>query len=186
MEIRHPTVARRDDSVLVVIDCQTKLWKNIFNKGDLEGSLPTLLEGAGHLGIPVLLTEQYPKGLGRTTAKVKRAVKDAPLIEKLSFSCFGEGEFNGALRELDRSTLILTGVETHVCILQTALDAIASGYSVQVAEDGVGSREQLNHEVGLRRVQEAGGVVTCVESLLFEWMERCDIDEFKSVVNLLK
>jgi len=186
MDSRHPTIARRDDSVIVVVDCQTKLWKTIFNKGDLENSLPLLLEGAGLLDLPVLVTEHYAKGLGKTTAKVKRATASAPCIGKLSFSCFGEPEFVKALQELDRSTLILVGVETHICILQTALDAMAAGYRVHVAEDGVGTRDQLNHEVGLRRLQEAGTVVTCIESLLFEWMERCDIDAFKSVVNLLK
>ena len=77
-------------------------------------------------------------------------------------------------------------METHVCILQTALDGLAAGYDVHVVEDGVGSREQLNHEVGLRRIQEAGAVVTCIESVLFEWMERSDIEEFKTVVEPLK
>jgi hypothetical protein len=186
MDPRHPTIARRDDSLVVVVDCQTKLWKNIFNKGDLEKSLPLLLEAAGLLDVPVLVSEHYAKGLGKTTARVKKAAAGAPCVGKLSFSCFGEEKFLQAIREVDRSTLILVGLETHVCILQTALDALAEGYTVHIAEDGVGSREQLNHEIGLRRLQEAGAIVTCTESLMFEWMERCDIDAFKDVVNLLK
>ena len=186
MDTRHPTILRPERSIVLVIDCQTKLWKVIEGKTALEKQIPALIEGARLLDVPVVVTEQYSKGLGATTARIKRAAKGAPVIEKMNFSCFGEPAFVETIRDLDRDTLVITGVETHVCVLQTALDALALGYDVHVVEDGVGTRSELNHEVGLRRLSEAGAILTSVESVLFEWMERCDTDVFKSVQELIK
>ena len=186
MEMRHPTIAQLDDSILVVIDCQKRLWKVITGTDALESSMTTLLTGARVLGVPALITEQNPKGLGPTVKPIAEAAEDASSIEKGSFACWGEPSFVSAVRELDRGTLVLMGVETHICILQTALGALAEGYRVHVVADCVGTREPGNQEIGLQRLRASGVVVTCVESVLFEWMQRCDADGFKAIVDLLK
>lgn len=186
METRHPQIARLEQSLLVIVDCQDRLWKIIDGASELEARIPLLLRGAALLGVPALVTEQYPQGLGSTVSVIAEAAGEAPVVTKTTFSCWGEEAFRAAVRERDRTTLVLCGIETHVCVLQTALDALAAGFDVQVASDAVGSRFAANRETGLARLGAAGVTVTCVESLLFEWMERSDRDEFKAVSALLK
>lgn len=186
MDTRHPTVARAVDSALVVIDCQERLWKVIAGADALARQIAVLLRGARILEVPVVVTEQYPKGLGSTVADVKEAAGDSPVLEKMTFSCAGDDGFQSCLRDLERATIVVCGIEAHICVLQTALDLLADGYSVQVVADGVGTRDPSNREVALRRLEQAGAVITCVESVLFEWMERCDAATFKEVQGLLK
>jgi nicotinamidase-related amidase len=182
----RPITAPHDDSILVLVDCQERLWKVIHERGDLEARLGILLAGARALHIPIVVTEQYPKGLGATIPALARAVGGAPVIEKLSFSCWGEPAFEDKIEELDRGTLVLAGIETHICVTQTALDGLADGYQVHLVADGCGTRVPANHEIGLRRVEAAGGIVTAMESVLFEWLERSDHAAFREISRLLR
>lgn len=186
METRHPTVARKDDSVLVVVDCQERLWPVIDGHDAVERQVAILARGARILGVPVVVTEQYPRGLGHTVAGVKDAVGDAPILEKSTFSCAGDAAFAQHLRSYERGTVVVTGVETHICVQQTALDLLADGYHVQIPTDGVGSRSPENKATALRRLERADAVMTCAESVLFDWMERCDVPAFKEIQGLLK
>lgn len=186
METRHPSLASARDSVLVLIDCQERLWKVIHEKDTLEKRLQILLQGASILGVPVLVTEQNPQGLGPTIPSLRQAAPDAPVLAKASFSCCGDDAFRAALRSLDRGTLVLCGIETHICVLQTGHDALASGHAVQVVADACGTRLPHNQPLGLDRLGRAGAGVTAVESVLFEWMERCDAAAFKRVIGLLR
>jgi nicotinamidase-related amidase len=186
MDTRHPTVARAGDSALVVIDCQERLWKVITDAEALERQLAILVRGARILQVPVIVTEQYPKGLGPTVQGLKDAAGDAPVLEKMTFSCAGDDGFQSRLRGLERATIVVCGVEAHICVMQTALDLLADGYAVQVVADGVGTRAPANRDIALGRLEQAGAVITCVESLLFEWMERCDVAAFKQIQGLLK
>ena len=186
METRHPTVARRDDSVLVVVDCQDRLWKVIDGADDVGRQIGVLARGARILGVPVVVTEQYPKGLGRTVAGVAEAVGNAPVLEKSTFSCAGDAVFAEHLRDHERGTVVVTGIEAHICVQQTALDLLADGYRVQIPTDGVGSRSPGNKATALRRMERADAVMTCAESVLFDWLERCDVPAFKEIQGLLK
>lgn len=186
MDTRHPTVARKGESLLLVIDCQERLWKVIQDRVDLERQIGILVRGAQILSVPCIVTEQYPKGLGPTIPGLAEAANGAEVMEKSTFSCLGDTAFLERLRESDAGTVIVSGIEAHICVQQTALDALADGYQVQVVADGVGTRSAGNKGIALRRLEQAGAVITCVESVLFDWMERCDTDAFKEVQGLLK
>lgn len=186
MDTRHPDVARRDRSVLVVVDCQERLWKVIEGREALGGRLAKLISAARILEVPVLLTEQYPQGLGATVEAVGAAADGVAAVPKTCFSCWGEPAFVQAVHDTDRDILVLAGIEAHICVLQTALDALAAGYSVHVVADGVGVRRPENLQPALHRLRHGGAVVTILESVLFEWMERSDIEAFKTVSGLLR
>ncbi len=183
---RHPTIARAGKSLLVLIDCQERLWKVIAGKDALEARMKILLRGAALIGVPVVVTEQNPGGLGPTIPSLRDACPDARVLAKQTFSCCGDPGFREALRATDREQIVLAGIEAHICVLQTALDALALGYDVHIVSDAAGTRLPHNLEPGLRRAERAGAVITTVESVLFEWMERCDAPVFRDVVQLLK
>lgn len=182
----HPALARAADSVLVVIDCQERLWKVMHDGGALQARLTTLLRAAEVLGIPVIFTEQNPQGLGPTLPALRALAPRAQVIAKQSFSCCGAAEFVEALRDSGRGTVLLCGVETHICVLQTALDALARGWKVQIVQDACGSRDPANRSAGLARMDRAGAVLTLIESALFEWMGGTDCAAFRQVRDLLK
>src|SRR4029079_14639057 len=133
-----------------------------------------------------IVSEQFPKGLGRTVPAVAAAAQGAAVIEKTTFSCGAEPAILDAIRGLDRGTVELAGVEAHICVLQTALDLLARGFAVHVAADATGTRLEQNLRIGHDRAARAGAVITSVESIFFEWTGRSDIPEFKQVQALLK
>lgn len=146
-----------------------------------------LIAGCRALDIPILVTEQYPKGLGATLPEVREALGDwyRP-IEKLSFSACGDLHFVASLEATGRQHVILCGVETHVCIYQTARDLRQMGFDVDVVADAVGSRAQINYRTALERLTRHNVDVTTVEMVLFEMMVRADIPEFKAVSSIVK
>ncbi len=186
MGCAHPDIAVCQDSVLVVIDCQERLWKVMHEKDQLEARLLTMVRGAQVLGVPVIFTEQNPAGLGPTLPTLRDAAATAPCIAKQSFNCAGAPEFLTALRATERGTLVLCGVETHICVLQTALAALARGYKVQVVQDACGGRFPSNRIAGLERMARAGAVVTLIESVFFEWMGGTDNPGFRAIRDLIK
>ena len=183
---RHPDLLDRDDSILLVVDVQERLAPIIEERAAVEAAIVRLVRGARILGVPVLVSEQYPKGLGRTVPAVRAAAPDAPVLEKTSFSCGSDAAIMAAIRALDRGTVVLAGIEAHICVLQTALDLIARGWRVHVVADATGTRGPKNLAIGHDRAARAGAVVTSVEAALFEWMGRSDLPEFKEVQALLK
>jgi len=183
---RHPDLLAREDSILLVIDVQEKLAPIIHGRAAVEAGIVRLARGARILGVPVLVSEQYPKGLGRTIPAVRAAAPDAPVHEKTSFSCGAEPAILAAIRRLDRGTIVLAGIEAHICVLQTALDLVARGWKVHVAADATGTRVPANLAIGHDRAARGGAVITSTESVLFEWLGRSDVAEFKEVQALLK
>ena len=180
---------KREDTVLVVIDMQERLMSAM---PDLHSRVAVrntrvLIEAAKILGIPVLVTEQYPKGLGATIEEVTHSLEEgtAP-IEKVVFSCARAEEFANAVKELGRSSYILAGTETHVCVLQTAIDLVNEGYSVYVPADAVVSRNDLDWQKGLDLMGKAGATVGTTEAFLFILLERAGTDEFKAISKLVK
>jgi len=169
-------------AALVVIDVQEAFRKAVPVFDDVARATATLARGAQVVGIPVLATEQYPKGLGRTVPEVAESLPEgAQPIEKV---CFSAAEADGFdLMGADQA--LVCGIETHVCVNQTVLDLLALGIDVHVAEDAVGSRSKQNWQLGLHKVERAGAILTSVETALFELVRRAGTDEFKRVQKLI-
>ena len=177
---------RLDDTVLVIIDVQGKLAQLMHAKDALFSNVRLMIQGASVLEVPILLTEQYPQGLGPTVPEVSELLPDVEPITKTAFSCCGEHAFNEAFSDLGRGQALLVGIETHVCVWQTAHDLLESEYEVHVAADAVSSRNAGNREIGLQRMRDAGAEITCVESALFELMRVAEGPKFKAVSKLLR
>jgi len=174
-------------SVLLLVDIQGSLMPKIFNSDTVTAVTNKLVSIARELDVPAVVTEHYPEGLGHTIPAVAGHLGgDYKPIEKRVFSCYGAKEFRRALEELGRSTLILVGIETHICVLQTALQCLEAGYTVFVAADGVGARSRFDHETALGRMQRAGVTLVTWEMIAYEWMRRADTPAFKKVLPHIK
>jgi len=176
----------RDASVLVIVDVQERLLPAIHDGPAALARMLLLLETAARLGVPVIMTEQYPKGLGPTVAAVRALVPAFAPVEKLEFSCAPVPRFAERLRALNRPQVIVAGIETHVCVGQTALDLAAAGSRVFVPADATGSRRVLDRDAALNRMRDAGVIVTTAEAVVFEWLHRAGTEEFKAVAGFLK
>jgi nicotinamidase-related amidase len=169
-----------DASAVVVIDIQDKLLPKIPDAARLVRNAGFLLDVAAQLDVPVRATEQYPKGLGPTTAEIARRLP-AALPGKTAFSCCGADTFLEELEMLRRPSVVLVGMETHVCVAQTALDLLAAGLHVFLAVDAVAARGAVDHDTALRRLEQAGAVPTTVEAVAFEWLRDAKHPHFKAV-----
>jgi nicotinamidase-related amidase len=171
-----------DRTALVVVDVQEGFRKAIPDFERVAKATATLIEGAEAIGIPMVITEQYPKGLGETAPEVAEHLPDG--LEPLEKVCFSAADAEGF--DLGgRDQALVCGVETHVCVNQTVLDLIAAGTDVQIAEDAVGSRTEENKRVGLHKMERAGATLTSVETALFELLGKAGTDEFKRVQRLI-
>jgi Isochorismatase family len=171
-------------STLVAVDIQDRLLAKIPNAEDLVRNAGFLLDVATLLGVEARAAEQYPKGLGPTTADIARRLPPN-LPAKTAFSCCGAAGFLADLRRGDRPYVVLVGMETHVCIAQTALDLMAAGLTVFLPVDALGSRHGIDHATALRRLERAGAVPTTVEAIAFEWLGDAAHPQFKSVSKLV-
>ena len=183
-------VPNREDAVLVVVDVQERLVPAI-DPELYERSLKNMkivIEAAATLGLPILLTEQYPKGLGKTVPEVAKAFEGRPhqRIEKVSFSCARDEGFLAALSQYGRRQAILAGMETHVCVYQTSVDLINAGYEVFVLDDAVSSRFLHNYQSGLAALRDAGAVVVSTETAVFQLMKVAATPEFKKISSLIR
>jgi nicotinamidase-related amidase len=175
-----------EETLLVVIDVQERLLPHIHGHPELVRSIVRLVKGCQLVGVPVLATEQYTKGLGPTAPAVKEALGDAPLFEKMCFSCWEHGPFREALEASGRLKVLLCGIEAHVCVLQTALQLQAAGFRPQVVADAVSSRFPRNLELALARLQQEGIPLTSVETAVFELLEVCGTEPFRAWIRILK
>lgn len=175
---------RAETSVLVVIDVQDKLLVKIPTAATLVTNAAFLLDVAALLDVPVRATEQYPKGLGPTTAELAKRLP-ASLPAKTTFSCCGAGTFLEELEMLRRPNIVLVGMETHVCVSQTALDLLQAGLHVYLPVDALGARAAIDHDTALRRLEQAGAVPTTVEAVAFEWTCDATHPKFKAVSGLV-
>lgn len=176
----------RKNTILMIIDLQKRLVPYVRNADILVTQTRILMGAVRILGIPLLVTEQYPEGIGPTITELKSLLGDTPVISKRTFSCCREPKVMTALNVLQRRQILICGIETHVCVFQTAADLIERGYQVQVAADAVSSRTEANQTLGLTRIQHAGGEITSVESAIFELLETSACPEFKQVLKLIK
>jgi nicotinamidase-related amidase len=178
-----PALISHADSLLVVIDVQDKLAPLIPDTARIVANIVKLLRLARLLDVPVLLSEQ--ENLGETVDEIKLELKETPPLRKFCFSCFGEDGFTRRLKGHDRRTLILTGVEAHVCVAQTALQA-PSAYRTAVVADAVASRTPGDRDAAEARLRTEGVTILTTEMLMYEWLERAGTDTFRSALPLLK
>jgi nicotinamidase-related amidase len=181
---RSPELMSADDTVLAVIDVQQKLIQLIPGHERIVWNIRRLLDGAKHLGVSVLATEQYPQGLGGTVAEL--ASRLPAVFDKTAFSSCGCEEFCQRLAAVNVPKVLLAGIEAHVCVQQTALDLVANGYRVYVAADAIGSRFIADQETALRRMELAGVTITTTESALFEWCRQSGTSQFKQISALVR
>ena len=175
----------RDKVAFVLIDIQERFLPVIHNIETVIANANRLVRSASILKIPLIVTEQYPKGLGRTVDEIYLD-KGQEIIEKISFDCFGCHDFTRKLEGLGVRSLALFGIEAHVCVLKTALGAIASGYEVHVVADAVSSRTEENKDLALDRLKQSGVFIVSTEMILFQLMDRAGTDEFKAISKLIK
>ncbi|MDX9758713.1 MAG: hydrolase [Bacteroidota bacterium] len=173
-------------SLLLVIDVQGRLADLVWRADIIQNNIRILLEGMNVLDVPVVATEQYPKGLGPTVPPIAALLGDAAPIEKNTFSCCGEFAFETKLVELHKTEIIVCGIETHVCVYQTVRDLIGLGYTVHLVTDAVSSRTEENWKLGVEVCTALGAKRTSTEMLLFEMLERAGTDQFKAISKLVK
>lgn len=176
----------RDVTAGLVIDIQEKLFPHMDKKELFLKKCTILIKGLKELGIPVVVTEQYPKGLGATIPEISELIDRGPVIEKMAFSCCDEPAVLQSPPVRERKTIILCGIEAHVCVLQTVVDLIGSGYNAVVVEDCTSSRSSEDKRVAVERMRSEGAVVTTCESILFELARISGTEEFKAISRLVK
>ena len=184
--MRHPKIIQRENSALLVIDVQEKILPVIDGHENVVENILKLINGFKTLKVPIYYTEQYPKGLGHTESRIKSALNDVKPIEKMSFSCYGAGNLFEELEKKNIHNVVVCGVESHVCVMQTVLDLIEEEYEVFVAADAVSSRRRFDYEIAVRRMDKNGAEITLTESILFEMLNVCGTDEFRTISKLVK
>ena len=176
----------KKDSILVIVDIQEKLV-NSLGKDTVVEKTATLAQAAKIMGIPTIITEQYPQGLGQTMAAVKEVLEsNTTFIEKTSFSALKEDEFFEKLNSHNRKQVVICGIETHICVHQTTEDLLAEGYEVYVAKDACASRNKYEFNQGVERMRDNGAKISCVEIILFEWLRSSKNEHFKEIQALIK
>jgi nicotinamidase-related amidase len=188
MSVKNRFFLERDNALLAVIDVQERLCVAMDDKvlRQLTKNIGILLESAAELNIPVLVTEQYVKGLGATLPELKEKSIGAPCYEKMTFSCCGSAEFIDTLKATGRRQIIITGMESHVCVLQTVIDLRDAGFDVHVVKDAVMSRSKQNWLTAIEIMTIAGAVPTCTESVVFQLLKVAGTEEFKKLSKLVK
>jgi nicotinamidase-related amidase len=180
----HPTHLVADEAALLVIDVQEKLMVKIPGAAGLVRNIAFLIDGARLLDVPVAATEQYPKGLGPTVPELAQRLPERP--DKVAFSSCAVPSVVEGFRRQGRSRIVLMGIESHVCVLNTALDLLALDYRVYLVVDALGSRFAIDHETALRRLEMAGAILTTVETALFEMVSGAGHPKFKQVSALVQ
>jgi nicotinamidase-related amidase len=173
-------------SVLLVIDVQEKLFRAISEKEKRLDNLQRLVKGIQVLEVPLIVTEQYPKGLGPTVKEIADLLPGFKPIAKTSFSCCGDKAFSREFKKLDRKQVLLAGIESHVCVYQTAADLIGSGYEVHAVGDAISSRTEENRQVGLKMMEGLGVKPTSTETVLFELLKIAEGDKFKAISKIVR
>lgn len=185
MRFRSPHLLARETSALLVVDIQEKLIPAIDSSANVVAKSKQLTEAAAILGVPILVSEQYPRGLGKTVDALD--LSNAEVVEEKSmFSCRECQQIAGFLREKAIQTVLLCGIEAHVCVAQTAFDLLAAGFNVHIAVDAIGSRSSIDRETAISRLNLHGVTSTTVEAAIFEWCETSSAAEFKQISQLVK
>ncbi len=176
----------KNETAAVVIDIQERLYPLINGHDSLTKNLVRLITGLKVLEVPLIVTQQYTKGLGETILPVKEAIGEFTHIEKQSFSCCGDSVFQEILKKTGKKNIILMGIESHVCVLQTCLDLLENGYQPVLIEDCAGSRFPNDKKIAVKRMRQAGAIISTYESILFELTVVSGTEQFKSIAKIIK
>lgn len=177
---------KAEASCLIVIDMQERLVPAMQAPARTLKNTRLLLTTAQRLDIPVLITEQYPKGLGHTVREIADVSQGLPILEKVHFSCLEDPRFSDAFRELNRPQAVIAGMEAHICVMQTAAQLMEEGYEVFVVTDATSSRSLASEQACLDRLQASGAGIVTTEMVIFEWLGRADTAAFKELLPLIK
>ncbi|HNV50844.1 MAG TPA: hydrolase [Bacteroidales bacterium] len=175
-----------NESLGLIIDIQEKLYPFIKDNEQITRNTAILIEGLKAIGVNIMVTEQYPKGLGFTIEPLKQLVSDIPVIEKTAFSCCDDQLFSKEFSKHQIKNVIIAGIETHVCVLQTTIDLLKQGYQPVVIEDCVGSRSLNDKALAIERMRQEGAIISTYESILFELLRFSGTDVFKKISKLVK
>jgi nicotinamidase-related amidase len=176
----------KEDTVLLIVDIQEKLAAVMTEKDKVVRNNLHLIELAKMINMPVMVTEQYPKGLGPTVADIRNALPFYRPVEKMTFDCCGQPPFLEELKEHNKRNVLLTGMETHICVLQTCIGLLKGGLNVHIVQDAVCSRTRENWKTGMEFMREAGAVVTGTETALFQLLKVAGTEEFKKISQRIK
>jgi len=176
----------KENTVLLIVDIQDKLAAVMTEKEKVIMNNLHLIELAKMLHMPVMVTEQYPKGLGTTVPDIREALPSYRPVEKMTFDCCGQPMFLEELKEHKKSSVILTGMETHICVLQTCIGLLKNGINVHVVQDAICSRSKENWAAGIEFMREAGAIITCTETVLFQLLKVAGTDAFKVISKRIK
>ncbi|HKR94328.1 MAG TPA: hydrolase [Candidatus Angelobacter sp.] len=180
-------ILRPEDCALAVIDIQEKLLSAIFEKERLVRNAQLLVRLADILSLPIIVSTQYEKGLGKTIDEISMMLPTMKPVDKLEFGCFGNSDYCSTVGKLEnRDTLLLCGMESHICVMQTALGALNQGLNVHVAADAMSSRTEMNWKIGLNRMQAAGAVISSTEMMIYELLGKSGTPAFKEMLKHLK
>lgn len=175
-----------DNTVLLIVDVQGKLAQLMANRESLFANLQRMVKGALALELPIIWAEQLPDKLGATIPEVAELLTDHKPISKSSFSCCGNDNLMAAIKAPGRKQILLVGIETHVCVYQTAVDLLDSGFEVVVVADAVGSRIAENRDIGLKKMEWTGAGISCTEGVLFELMKTAEHPAFRAIQQIVK
>lgn len=187
MSDRHSHILRRENTLLVVVDMQEPFLRGIHERERLTQNVQLLVQAAAILGVPVLPTLQYAERMGSVVPEIASLLPDViESLDKLSFSCVGSESFQSTLKALGRFQILLCGVETHICVSQTALDLTALGYQIHVAADAVSARSLEKHKLGMERMRDSAVLPCAAEAAVYELLEAGGTPEFKAILSLVK
>jgi len=184
--MRHPRILNRDEAVLFIIDVQESFRKVLLDFSELTKNISVLVEAMKVLDVPIVVTEQYPRGLGHTVEELTQSLPPHQYFEKNCFSSAAIPELLSWLKQSGKRQVILCGIETHVCVNQTAHDLLMHGYDVHLITDAVTSRIASNKAIGIQKIVSSGGIPSSVEMALFEMLVEAGTDRFKAIQKLVK
>ncbi len=179
-------IFNQEDTLFLIIDIQDKLINSTFNKEVILKKTEILSKAASILDIPVIITEQYPKGLGETINLIKNNCQKAMFFEKTNFNAYSDEALVNAIKNSNKKQIVLFGIETHICVMQTALNLIEDGYAVAIIKDACGSRTSIEYDNGLQYLKSSGIKIKTTEMLIFELLKSSKHPKFKEIQNLIK
>lgn len=183
----HPNILQPEKTAFVIVDVQTAFRASISDFDYIAKRIAVFAEGAKLLGMPIIVTEQYPKGLGRTATEILNVLPDnAEIIEKTAFSSCGVLAFGERLLNTGATQIIVAGLETHVCVNQTVHDLLDGGFQLHLLHDCIASRSEINKQIGMNKMQLSGAISSSVETALFELMRDARHEQFKAIQKLIK
>lgn len=183
---RSEYIATREDSLLLIVDIQQAMLKAIESWKIVEDKVKQLIRTSNALNVPILLTEQYSKGLGETLPDLTQGIEAPEIFHKEHFSACLENEFIPTVQSFNRKKIVVVGMETHVCVLQTGLDLIKAGFQVHLVADAVASRVNENRNIAIDIMRQAGAVITSTEIVIFQWALRANTDDFRKILPIVK